>query len=297
MSSVLFRNVVCAALLVSSIALFGFACSNGDADAKPNGGVPDATLETDGGDGDASVADHDASEAPDAQPRTCSDDNVCQTVLPPNSFLRDVWSAGDGVVWAVGWKEPPNSDLTGTILRWDGSAWAVQFETAGQVLSALWGSSPTDIWAGGEGGLYHGTGPSSDAITWTKVRSELVTSIRGYERERRLGGRVDAGFAVLLRRQGPPLSRHERRRWRRLGDSIPSHRRARRRTARSGARARMTSGLAEPNASSPPLTEPRMLTIRGRGKGDGGDGGLAWSDVVPAVARPSSAGASSPVAE
>ncbi|MDF2697026.1 MAG: hypothetical protein K0S65_5409, partial [Labilithrix sp.] len=87
-------------------------------------------------------------------------------------------SAGDGVVWAVGWNDQLITDAEGTILRWDGHAWAVHFK-AEKRLNAVWGSSPTDLWVGGDDGLYHGTGPSSAEITWTKVRSEPIASIWG----------------------------------------------------------------------------------------------------------------------
>jgi hypothetical protein len=89
-----------------------------------------------------------------------------------------VWSAGDGVVWAVGWTDPQLTAAPGTILRWDGTAWAIAFKSDSR-LNAVWGSSATDIWAGGDGGLYHGTGSSSAALTWTKVRSEPIASIWG----------------------------------------------------------------------------------------------------------------------
>ncbi|MBN9159969.1 MAG: hypothetical protein BGO98_37355 [Myxococcales bacterium 68-20] len=182
MSSVLSKHVVGSMLLASSIALVGIACSNGDSGdseehVTPDGGHPDASLDADGRDASALVPDA-SDDAPDAGPRTCSDDDVCHTALPPDSYLRDVWSAGNGVVWAVGWTEVKNRVPTGTVFRWDGSAWTVHFEMKDR-LHTVWGSGSTDIWIGGEGGLFHGTGASSEAITWTKVRSESISSIWG----------------------------------------------------------------------------------------------------------------------
>ncbi|AKV00303.1 hypothetical protein AKJ09_06966 [Labilithrix luteola] len=176
MRSALSKNVVGSLFLASSIALVGIACSDGEAEdnSRPDESRPDASL----GERDASVekdaSDHDA----DAAPRTCSVDDVCHTALPADSFLRDVWSAGDGVIWAVGFTQHGNRVPTGTVFRWDGSTWTVQYEMEA-ALFTIWGSSATDIWIGGEGGLFHGTGASSAAIGWTKVRSERIASIWG----------------------------------------------------------------------------------------------------------------------
>ncbi|AKU94961.1 hypothetical protein AKJ09_01625 [Labilithrix luteola] len=269
----LFRNILCSALLASSVALLGMACSNGEVDAvSADGGVPDARL--DSGSGDASDDAPDAS-APDAQPRTCSDDDFCHTVLPPDSFLRDVWSAGDGVVWAVGAKEPSTNVAPGTVLRWDGSAWAVQFEPD-SILYAVWGSSPTDIWIGGEGGLYHGTGPSSDAITWKKVRSELITSIWGTSTNDvwavgAFWGSPYTFDGTVLHYRGTSADGGDG--WE--IDPISSSRPASYRKVWGTSANDVWIGGAE--RLQPSADWPRMLTLRGR---PNGDGGLAWSEVV-----------------
>ncbi|AKU99504.1 hypothetical protein AKJ09_06168 [Labilithrix luteola] len=133
------------------------------------------------------VEDHDGGRteqaAPDASadvaapsdgeaPSSCTSDGFCRTSLPEHRVLRGVWGDGNGVVWAVGF-EALGSDpsglpesVQGNVLRWDGAAWSVVFTTPG-ALYAVWGSSPTDLWIGGEDGLFHGEGPSSAAITWT----------------------------------------------------------------------------------------------------------------------------------
>src|SRR5262249_53136695 len=41
--------------------------------------------------------------------------------------------------------------------------------TGAGALHAIWGSGPTDLWAGGDNGLIHGQGADSSSITWTKI--------------------------------------------------------------------------------------------------------------------------------
>jgi len=180
------RRILFTTLLASALAAPAIACSNGDDtngisdDGQPDASAPDAPAIPNDAE-DASAPDGDASTeagATDAAPRTCSEDAVCHTPLPPSSFLRDVWGDGDGVVWAIGWKHRLHTNADGVILRWDGTAWT-EHSTIPLRLNAVWGSSPTDIWVGGDGGLFHGTGPSSAQITWTKVRSEPIVSIWG----------------------------------------------------------------------------------------------------------------------
>ncbi len=180
------RRVLFSALLTSLLAGPAIACSSGDdtnnggPDLQPDAGTSDApVLPDEDPNDDAAAPDDDAgADAGDAAPRTCSDDLVCHTALPPKSFLRDVWSAGDGVVWAVGRKDALLTNANGTIVRWDGAAWTEVF-TDPLRFHAIWGSGPTDIWVGGGSGLFHGTGPSASQITWTKVRSEPIVSIWG----------------------------------------------------------------------------------------------------------------------
>ena len=179
------RSILVSTLLASCLVVPAIACSSEEDPAfvedtvTADGGASDAPPGTsDDLDASADALDASTDDAGDVQPRTCSEDDVCHTTLPPKSFLRDVWSAGDGVVWAVGWSDRQLIAAPGTILRWDGKAWASQFKAEGR-LNAIWGSSPTDIWVGGDGGLFHGTGPSSAAITWTKVRTEPIQSIWG----------------------------------------------------------------------------------------------------------------------
>ncbi|AKV01075.1 hypothetical protein AKJ09_07738 [Labilithrix luteola] len=176
------RGLMFSALLASCAVAPAIACANNDPSNAlvDDGGALDAsTAPRDDGSAETPDANDDASEGDvDAHVRTCSLDDVCHTALPPNSYLRDVWSAGDGVVWAVGWNDPLVTATTGTILRWDGATWTVHFKDANR-LHAIWGSSANDIWVGGDNGLFHGTGASSATLTWTKVRSEPIVSIWG----------------------------------------------------------------------------------------------------------------------
>jgi hypothetical protein len=123
----------------------------------------------------------DAGSDRDADPlRTCTDEGWCHTVVPDAQTLKDVWGDGQGVVWTV--------SEEGQILRFDGESWVVS-HTAGVPLYAIWGSSPTDIWAGGgarttttvlPGLLLHGTGDSPSTLVWTEVETPVtVRSIWG----------------------------------------------------------------------------------------------------------------------
>lgn len=152
--------------LACSAALGAAACAGGDP-LEPSGAddagnteaatpPPDEPVDAGSADADAST---DAGPS-DAATSTCSLDDFCHTVLPKAQVLRDVWGDGTGIVWAVTDK--------GSILRWDGSAWSFA-HTIATPLHAIWGSSPTDLWAGGEGGLLRGTGATPSSIVWTAV--------------------------------------------------------------------------------------------------------------------------------
>ncbi|MBX3199774.1 MAG: hypothetical protein KF894_16685 [Labilithrix sp.] len=180
------------AAVATSIGLGAVACSEGsvlgevmsddeDAAAPPplpgeDASAPDVE---DAGSGDGGTGDPDADVADAA--KTCTDEGWCHVVVPDDQTLRALWGDGQGTVWTV-------SD-EGNILRWNGTAW-VQSYAAGVPLTTIWGSGPTDLWAGGgvtstggalePGVLLHGTGPSPSAITWTKVATEVnVRSIWG----------------------------------------------------------------------------------------------------------------------
>jgi hypothetical protein len=65
--------------------------------------------------------------------------------------LYDVWGASSDQVWAVGGRA--GSTETAEILFYDGSRWRRQSTFDGGPLRAVWGTSPADIFAVGEGGL------------------------------------------------------------------------------------------------------------------------------------------------
>ncbi|MBX3213289.1 MAG: hypothetical protein KF850_14735 [Labilithrix sp.] len=176
--------------LASGSASIAVACAEADVsigsvldgeDAAPTVQVPgeDAASAEDA----SADAGGDVTTAADVeQPaRTCSDEGWCHTIVPDAQTLRDVWGDGAGGVWTV--------SEQGNILRWDGAAW-VQSHAAGVPLYAIWGSSPTDLWAGGgtrttgtqvlPGVLLHGTGSSPATIEWTVVAAPVtIRSIWG----------------------------------------------------------------------------------------------------------------------
>ncbi len=131
----------------------------------------------DAGSSDDASADSDAAVAGPS----CTHEGWCHTVVPGGQTLKSVWGDGHGVVWAV--------SEEGNVLRWDGAAW-VQSHAAGVPLHAIWGSGPTDLWAGGgvtsknnvamPGVLLHGTGSSPSSISWTHVSAPVtIRSIWG----------------------------------------------------------------------------------------------------------------------
>jgi hypothetical protein len=156
-------------------ALLASACLSGIivacADSTEPGAAPDVVTGPDAGN-DSSTSSEDAStpdvettdagkDASDGATATqCSPENWCHTKLPKPLFLTGVWGDGKGVAWAVAQE--------GDLLRWDGKAWSIA--RAGTTpLNAIWGSSPTDVWVGTATGLLHGTGATSDALTWTEI--------------------------------------------------------------------------------------------------------------------------------
>jgi hypothetical protein len=106
-----------------------------------------------------------------------------QTPIPSNVVIGGLWGSGDGTMWAVGTSGDP------VILRWDpssdaGSRWTSMTVDAGagldggfitSALTAIHGSSATDIWATGDnGGAFR-----YDGSTWkmfsTGKQGTLVT--------------------------------------------------------------------------------------------------------------------------
>lgn len=151
------RKVLVVVAALQGVGFAVAACSSDDDAAAPPG--PDGGDAAEASTSDASSdAGGDAADA-DAAPRACSDENFCHTALPVAATLRGVWGHGE-IVWAV--------SEQGDVLRWDGAAWSVHASQLG-ALYAIWGAGEADIWIGGEGGLFHGVGASSQAVTFEPV--------------------------------------------------------------------------------------------------------------------------------
>jgi hypothetical protein len=154
--------VVTAALGAFALAAF-VACADseldstvapGDVDAGSRPSAPDADTEGDAGD--------DAAVETDAGTPECSKEGYCHTTVPKHQTLRGVWSDGAGATWAV--------SEEGGVLRYDGKDWKVQTTLSGP-LRSIWGSGPTDIWIGGDTGLFHGEGTSSANLAFAAVET------------------------------------------------------------------------------------------------------------------------------
>jgi len=173
-----------AALVTAAVACAESDTTLGTVVDQPTAG-PSMQIPSD----EAGATEQDAEAGTDAsfdgdvtQPKpTCTDEGWCHTEVPDAQTLRDVWGDGAGAVWAV--------SEQGNVLRWDGAAW-VQSYSAGVPLYAIWGSGPTDLWAGGgtkttgsqvlPGVLLHGTGSSPSTIVWTPVSTPVtIRSIWG----------------------------------------------------------------------------------------------------------------------
>lgn len=147
------RHAVTPALAVVGALAAAVACADADREAF----VSPPVNEGDAGAFEPAEAGADEASAPDAAPRTCSDHGFCRTSLPPDETLRAVWGDGAGAAWAV--------SEQGDVLRWDGSTWKIHASDLGP-LAAIWGSEPTDVWVGGRGGIFHGTGASADTLAF-----------------------------------------------------------------------------------------------------------------------------------
>ena len=175
----MFRSISSFIAVLGSAALLSVnACTTEEElgrEIPTDGGVTDDASGPSLPDADVDVVDVDGSDPDvDAAPRTCSSQGFCHVPLPEPVTLRGVWGDGTGVVWAVAQE--------GKILRWDGSTWTVHASVEG-ALFTIWGSGPTDLWIGGELGIFHGVGPTSTQIAFTAVPSDsdiAITSIHGF---------------------------------------------------------------------------------------------------------------------
>ncbi|MBN9164185.1 MAG: hypothetical protein BGO98_27200 [Myxococcales bacterium 68-20] len=169
------KRVTLVTAVFGAAALAAFvAC----ADSGVSDGPEPVPSENEGG-APSPEAGPDADDAGDASldpdpPRECTREGYCHTTLPKGLTLRGVWSDGAGVTWAV--------SEQGAILRYENKAWAVHATVTGP-LRAIWGSGPTNIWIGGDSGLFHGEGGSSAKLAFTAVDTPPpktpITSIWG----------------------------------------------------------------------------------------------------------------------
>ncbi len=85
------------------------------------------------------------------------------------SSLGSIYGFGPNNIWAVGHSSdynpnpPPNYLFSSKIIQYDGVKWKEHSMSDGGMLQTVWGSSPTDIWAGGVNTLLH-----YDGVRWTK---------------------------------------------------------------------------------------------------------------------------------
>lgn len=150
-------------------------------DATSNDGVDMPS--TDAGNTLADVTTDTPDAAREAEPRdsalpACSVEDWCYAELPgssaldgvdaprdPSGFtfpLRAVWIAPDHEAYAV--------SARGHVLAWDGKTWKVVFLSKSG-LRAIWGTSSSDLWIGGDAGvLFHGT-TSNGTLTFQSVAS------------------------------------------------------------------------------------------------------------------------------
>ena len=92
----------------------------------------------------------------------------------PSRELDDIYGFSSKDVWAVGSEGQNPYDArydSSYVLHYDGSSWKVVDINGGKLLQSIWGTSSTDIWAGGVNNLFH-----FDGTSWKKVISYDTSS-------------------------------------------------------------------------------------------------------------------------
>ena len=116
----------------------------------------------------------DAADAADAS-IPCSSEGYCYLPLPKKLSAVSVWGDAAGEVWVAAG--------SGEIFRREAGAWSLSATFARpdttDVLSTIWGASAVDLWAVGNGGVYHGTGPSPKALLWSEVTRASASGVWG----------------------------------------------------------------------------------------------------------------------
>jgi hypothetical protein len=82
--------------------------------------------------------------------QTWSDISTGLSTMPETS-MYGVWVASESDAWAVG--DNPDDSGESKVFHYDGSSWSPQAIPAGNQLSGIWGSSPTDIFTVGYSNL------------------------------------------------------------------------------------------------------------------------------------------------
>ena len=158
------REAICA---LGSAVVFAACSSPRD---EPAAVIDAGESATDGGFLAEGATDASVAAARDAAPPPCSIEGFCRADVERDDNLVGVWGDGSGVVWAA--STPSAYGGASKIYRWDGTAWAVNAKLLEQTPTAIWGRGPTDIYVctndqSGLATVLHGTGPSSNAVTWT----------------------------------------------------------------------------------------------------------------------------------
>jgi hypothetical protein len=96
--------------------------------------------------------------------------NWALTPSGTTSTLRSIWGSGAADVWAVGGRYQQ-----GTIRRWDGKAWSDVTSPPKQQLLSVWGGDFAELWIGGVEGIFRGDRSSWTAT----VQGFAATAIWG----------------------------------------------------------------------------------------------------------------------
>ncbi len=100
-------------------------------------------------------------------------------------WLNGVWASSPSEVFVVG--------ENGSILRGDGNQWEVLDSGTHERLRAVWGTSPIDVYAAGDGVLLH-----YDGKVWSKEASAQIRSLWGADKDNVFA----AAQGSILRREG-----------------------------------------------------------------------------------------------
>jgi hypothetical protein len=85
---------------------------------------------------------------------------------------NDVWAVGEHIYDNP--NSPPTFSDSSLIIHFDGAQWREWKAPEGGMLQSVWGSSPTDVWAGGWNTFFH-----FDGVAWRPT--PVPTLIQGYQ--------------------------------------------------------------------------------------------------------------------